>query len=461
MMSSAVNFVDLTVPARKFEGFSDDEDEKEFGSSSSLTKLYARDIWRLKHNDESLAVLTLTGQGGMDRYGTVMRGYPTLSEGICRRIGKHMCGSKYIRSIQIDECDINEKKMNLLFGPNAPQFEANEFVKKSDILQRIGLVEQLMRDNVMEYVNVFPRLEKVDVAGNPIGAGGLQVLVKALGGTQICSLDVSRCGLLSVVGVKELRHCKGLYDLDISGNCVRNDVEEIGAILDSDSGCPHLYELNMGCCQIDDTFVESLCPILAQNKSLCMLSMANGGEIGQVSNASLVNQISKSAENHLKKLFIDTTNFKSILKKPASIRKIVLDDSVVCKFFYCDTVMEKYIKHFQTSTTVDMSPFMECEVGLIPHIIAAIFNAEMEWNCRRHSLTQQDVSKQKLTALYIVYSTKMFRNRIEAASSMVELQSANENLQNEVERLRKQLAGSKLGQSKSIASRVKARKRRK
>ncbi|EJK44596.1 hypothetical protein THAOC_36853 [Thalassiosira oceanica] len=233
------DFVDLTVPRRKFEGFSDDEDEEEFGSIYMLTKLYARDIWRLKHNDESLAMLTLAGHY-VDRHGSIVPCYPNLSEGICRRIGKHMCGSKYIRSITIYKCGINERKMNHLFGPNAPQFEANEFVEKSDLLQRIGLVEQLMRENVMEYVNVFPRLEKVVISGNPIGIGGLQVLVKALGGTPIRRLDIVCCELESVVGVKELRHCKELSALDISGNCVRNDVEEIGAILDCDNRLPSL-----------------------------------------------------------------------------------------------------------------------------------------------------------------------------------------------------------------------------
>ena len=180
--------------------------------------------------------------------------------------------------------------------------------------------------------------------------------------------------------------------------------------------------------------------------------------------ASLANQISNFGIDQLEKLYVDTTNFKSMLKKPSSILKIVTKEShrpVLCRFFYGDTVMEKYILHFnETSTTADMSPFMECEMGLLPHIIEGIFKAEMKRSCHRLSLTQEDASKQKLTALYVVYSSKMFRNRIEAASKVVKLQSANENLQNEVERLRKQLAETKLGPSESIASRVKARKRR-
>ena len=460
-------FPPTTVSERKFEGFTDNEDEEEFGSSRSLMYLYAKYIWRLKHNDESLGMLTLRGQEYVDRYGSMLAGYNTLSEGVCRRLGKHMCGSKYIRSITIQGCDINEQKMKHLFGPNAPQFEANDFVKKSDILQRIGLVEQLMRDSVMEYVNVFPRLEKVVLSDNPIGVGGLQVLVQALGGTPIGILDVSRCGLSSVVGVAGLRHCKELTHLNISGNCVRNDVEEIGSILDCDKGCP-LYELNMGCCQIDDSFVDSLCPILEQNKSLRFLFMQGLGSqynyANEDANASLRNQISESAVKRLEKLYIDTTNFKSILKKPSSINKICVDgNNLLGKYRYAgDTVMDKYIKHFnETSNAVDMSPFMECEVGLIPHIIASILNADMYTSRHWLSLSLQDTSKQKLTALYIVYSTKMFRNRIEATSNMVELQSANENLQNEVERLRKELAASKLGPSESIANRVKARKRRK
>ena len=181
--------------------------------------------------------------------------------------------------------------------------------------------------------------------------------------------------------------------------------------------------------------------------------------------ASLANQISNFGVDQLEKLYADTTNFKSMLKKPSSIWKIALNGghrnwSCIGRASHCDTVMEKYIKHFNESSIADMSPFMECEVGLLPHIIEGIFNAEMMRNCWRLGLTEQDACKQKLTALYIVYSSKMFRNRIEAASSMVKLQSANENLQNEVERLRKQLAETKLGTSESIASRVKARKRR-
>ena len=446
----------ITVPERKFEGFTDDEDEEEFGSSHSLTNLYAKYIWKLKHNDESLGMLTLRGYDGEDRYGSMVAGYPTLSDGICRRLGKYMCGSKYIRSITIDGCDINEQKMKHLFGPNAPQFEATEFVKQCDILQRIGLVEQLMRDSVMEYVNVFPRLEKVAVSGNPIGVGGLQVLTKALGGTPISSLYIVNCELVSVVGVKELRHCKELCDLDISGNCVRNDVEEIGAILDCNNGCPHLFELNMRRCQIDNSFVDSLCPILEQNKSLRRLHMHNYG-IDDVENEThLFNQISTSAVKLLTKLFVDKTNFKAILKKPTSIDKMAVDgDHKLSKFYLChNTIVETYIQHFNEISTVDMSPLMEYEVGLIPHIIAAIANVT-ERGFRAVS------SRQKLTALYIVYSTKMFRNRIEATSNMVKLQSANENLQNEVERLRKQLTASKLKPSESIANRVKARKRRK
>ncbi|EJK44595.1 hypothetical protein THAOC_36852 [Thalassiosira oceanica] len=186
--------------------------------------------------------------------------------------------------------------------------------------------------------------------------------------------------------------------------------------------------------------------------------MHNTRDDDDVNATQLFNHISTCALKLMGKLFVDKSNFKTIQKKPSSIYKIAVDGSELLyqQFIHIchGTIVEKYIQHLNEISTVDMSPFMEYEVGLIPHIISAVGNAT---ETRRQVVT----ARHRLTALYIVYSTKMFRNRIEAASSMVELQSANENLQNEVERLRKQLAGSKLGQSKSIASRVKARKRRK
>ena len=85
-MASIHNIIDLTTssgPRGKY--FSDDEDEKAFGSNENLRNLYNDNIWRLKQNDSNFDFLELSNSG--------------LPIAVYTRIGIYLWQSKHVKTL--------------------------------------------------------------------------------------------------------------------------------------------------------------------------------------------------------------------------------------------------------------------------------------------------------------------------------------------------------------------------
>lgn len=231
-----------------------------------------------------------------------------------------------------------------------------------------------------------------------------------------------------------------MKQLNISGNTLRlEDVKTVSMLLDN--GYPNLRQLELCKCGITDEFVEAVSPALFKNKSLRYLSLLNhnhntGDKIG-----GILNNIGPRGVAALSKAICDCSSFKNILASNHTVRKIMFegDDSwwSVIKhnvMFYninSDRVAwMKYIEHYiKTDSIVDMSPFMDVSINLLPNVLSKYLG---------------------LSASYKLWSCKMFRERISMISmaSQVDhlqaandqLQAANDQLQDENDALKEQIA---------------------
>ena len=239
------------------------------------------------------------------------------------------------------------------------------------------------------------------------------------------------------------RLCELLKKLDISGNSLRlEDVKTVSMLLDN--GYPNLRQLELCKCEITDEFVEAMSPALSKNKSLRYLVMHNNykGEIPNIIGPRGVAALSKA--------ICDCSSFKSILASNHTVKKIMMEgmDSLWSIIKHNGTFWDihpkraawtKYIEcYVKTEGSVDMSPFMDVSINLLPIVLS-----ELGWD-------RYDQECIALNACYKLWSCKMFRERISMISmaSQVDhlqaandqLQAANDQLQDENDALKEQIA---------------------
>jgi hypothetical protein len=161
----------------------------------------------------------------------------------------------------------------------------------------------------------------------------------------------------------------------MSGNRLGiNDADTVTMLMDNEY--PKLRQLDFMGCGITDDFVETISPALSKNKSLRYINMRY---LRTHTDARTANQIWDRGVAALTKAIHDSSTFEKILASNHTIWKINLDGAelfhVTClncqqyhRIGWC-----KYIKHFvQTTEVVDMTPFMDLTINLIPNIISAI-----------------------------------------------------------------------------------------
>jgi hypothetical protein len=323
--------------------------------------------------------------------------------------------------------------MHHLFGKIALQNETNAYLLQVDILGKLMVNERSLVRNVLDGVTSFTQLIKVDISSNKFGTNGLDVLVKSLAGSPIEELNISCCRLDGISPLTGTRLCQRLKELYISGNSLRlDDANTVSMLLDN--GYPNLRQLYLKECGITDEFVEAMSPALSKNKSLRCLNLTNysRGEIPNVIGPRGVTAISKA--------ICDCSSFKSILASNHTVKKIMMEgmDSfwwIIKHNGVCWDVhpkraawfkyMEYYVK---TEGSVDMSPFMDVSINLLPIVLS-----KLGWD-------KYDSECIALNPCYKLWSCKMFRERISMASQVKHLQAANDQLLDENNALKEQIA---------------------
>jgi hypothetical protein len=415
------NFIDLIDDSHPWGGtFSDDEDELAFGSDDEDKLLYKHNIWWLKHNDPYFSTLNISC---------------SISERMAMRIGIYLWQNKYVKNLKLSYC-LDDDKMHHLFGKIALQNITNAYILEVDILGKLMANEQSLVRYVLEGVTSFTQLVKVDISSNHFGMSGLDVLVRSLAGSPIEELNISWCGLDGISPLTGTRLCPRLDELDISGNTLRlDDANTVSMLLDN--GYPNLRQLNLKVCGITDEFVEAMSPALSKNKSLRYLNLFNftQGEIGLGSNV-----IGPRGLTAISKAICDCSSFKSILASNHTVKKITMDgmDSLWWIIKHNGVFWDvhpkraawfKYIEcYVKTEGSVDMSPFMDVSINLLPILLS-----KLGWD-------KYDNECIALNACYKLWSCKMFRERISMASQVKHLQAANDQLLDENNALKEQIA---------------------
>ena len=168
-------------------------------------------------------------------------------------------------------------------------------------------------DGIIESVTYSPfsNLFNVDVSNNNFGTNGLDVMVKALTGSPIESLNINRCGLKGFNPLIGLRKCRILKKLSLSGNSIgADDFDTISVLMDNEY--PKLRELDLVSCGIEDDLAELISPVLSKNRSLRYFYLNNNvfGETGVLA---------------LLKAVHDTSSFEKTLSSNHTIWKITAD----------------------------------------------------------------------------------------------------------------------------------------
>lgn len=416
------NFIDLTEKVIWGGTFSDDEDEIAFGSDDedgsqgrALKRLYKHSIWRLKHNDPNFGILNISC---------------FVSERMAMRIGIYLWQNKHVKNLNLSYCGLDDNEMHHLFGKIALQNKTNAYLLEVDILGKLMANERSLVRNVLERVTSFTRLVEVDVSFNKFGMNGLDVLVQSLAGSQIKELNISCCRLDGISPLTGTRLCKRLKQLNMSGNTlILEDVKTVSMLLDN--GYPNLRQLDLCKCGITDEFVEAVSPALSKNKSLKYLSLLNhnhntGDKIG-----GILNNIGPRGVAALFKAICDCSSFKNILASNHTVWKIMFEGSdslwsvIKHNWIYYNINSDsiawmKYIDlFFETDGSMDMSPFMDVSINLLPNVLSKYLG---------------------LSASYKLWSCKIFRERISMASQVNHLQAANDQLQDENDALKEQIA---------------------
>jgi hypothetical protein len=427
-------FVDLTVYHGPPNGyFSDDEDKEAFADKWSL---YKNEVWKLKHNDPYYCSVELRASD-----------LSTLDR--CARIGQYLCSSSYVKNINLDSCGLTDGKVKKLFGRN--QNVTNDYLIEKGILEN-AVKEQRLVDSILEHLPSFPQLKKIDLSRNQFGTGGLGILIRALAGTPIECLLLSYCNFNSITPLRGLSECQQLRKLDISENLINfADADTLSYLL---SEVPRLRDFNLRECGIDNDVIEAVSLALSTNRTVRYLHLYG-------------NFITKSGTTALCKALCDPSSFKSIMDSNHHLWKTSTggpDD--IHLFQLCAVNREvwkpneagliKYVRHLSESETIDVMPFLELDVKLLPHAIS------------RMNRTQVD-DEDKCTAFYKILSKKGVREKIQTSREIYNLQTVNKaliasngKLNDEIADLKSQLLKLKMTQAtapeESIADRVKRKR---
>jgi hypothetical protein len=411
---NASNVVDLTSRSRgPSDECSDDEDERAFGGSRTLREFYKKKIWRLRHNDPNYCLVKLyAGELPNDL--------------VVSRVGRYLSSTKHVKNLQLVHCSLTAENMEQLFGKIAQQIETNEYLVKNNILSNLGVNENTLVESIIESLTYFQRLVKIDVSCNGFGASGLDVLVKALAGCPVQNLEVCCCGFKSISPLMGLKKCTELDRVDISGNDVGNfskeDVKAMGVLLSN--GHPKLRQLELSDCNIDGKFIQMMIPLLRKNKTLryLMLHQCQKMHARRFIPDHMKNHIGEDGESALCKTIHDTSSFLNTLQSNHFIRKIPgtgnrFFEAIKLNHYYTHrgpyTIgLMKYLTHCSNCGSFDLSPFTEVDINLLPRVLARLGN-----------LPKCPEGMSKLDIFYKMLSCKVFRERIQAASRISNLES--------------------------------------
>ena len=305
MANGDMELIDLT--AEQVTYFDSYEDEAAFMKDWQATKLYREQVFKLKQNDANYRMLSV-------KYCDV-RGYLCLD--VCERIGFYLARNSYIMNITLCRCYLNDGHLEKLFSMTLDQRQQNDtihHIKKHDIFDTILNVASLS-ENVMDYLafNPLSKLVHVDLSQNDFGTYGLDLLVKALSGTPLRTLDLSSCGLYDlsplILGGRQLKQLKQFH----LGNNDFQSTEENGIALSVlfDGGYPHLKELYLEECGIDSDLIEIAAPSLSSNHSLSVILLVN-------------NQFGDEGIQELILAICNPQSFGTILASNHTLRKVVV-----------------------------------------------------------------------------------------------------------------------------------------
>ena len=311
-----------------------------------------------------------------------------------------------------------------MLGKIAQQNITNDYVLKRDRLGDIGITEKTLVGSIMDSLTSFSNLNTVNLSCYDIGTGGLDVLVNGLCGSPIEILNISSCGIdsgfypLEKLGMR----CKRLIELDLGNNTLGASTWVVSMLLNNNV-YPSLRTLGLNSMGINDDIIEQFSSSLRDNRSVRYLHMCNrsykaGGSdnvIGSRGVAALCTAVH------------DTSSFENTLASNHIVWKISVD-GIISNVLFNSTVVnygssgstrnykiawEKHIRYFGKNDNADMTPFMEFDIELLPHLLARI---------------RYDNQDFVLTALYKIFSCKMFIDRLESAAIIRKLKDKNSQL---------------------------------
>ena len=454
------DFIDLTVDRGPARGeFSDEEDEAAFSSNWSL---YKRKVWKLRHNDRNYRLVSFHAD--------------ELQEDVtCSRVGNYLWTSTHVKNLDLKCCNLTDEKMRRLFGSITQQNATNRYLMKRNILEDLGVNEPTLVDNILDSLTSFRNLTDINVSRNGFGTEGLDVLVKALQGSPIKNLDISRCNVSSIFPLQGLQ-CPMLKKLDISGTILRiDDSYTITFLMGKDFSM--LRELNLHSCSITDDFIERISIALSKNKSLRYLHMGHLYDSNHFFRGKN-NNIGARGEMALVKAVHDSSSFENTLRSNHTIWKIVYNGGSGEIFNACypnyvnfgnrnitptSIALSKYASHVARSDSFDITPFTEIDARLIPRIFAKMTSGRLYYD-----------KKIACAGIYKILRNKVVGERIATARTIHNLQSMNRQLTSsniqlneEVANLKQKLADLMLANARqaneqpphdSIASRVKRKR---
>ena len=326
-----------------------------------------------------------------------------------------------------------------MFGKIAQQNITNEYVLKKDILGNIGITEKTLVGSIMDSLTSFSNLNTVNLSCNNIGDNGLEVLVNGLAGCQIEFLNISSCGIdlgfytLEKLGLK----CRRLKELDLNNNtCTR---AWIFSMLLNNDVYPCLRKLDINSMGINDDMIEVFSSSLRDNRSVRYLNMCNYTR----RTGGLDNVIGRRGVAALCKVVHDTSSFKNTLSSNDIVWKISIDENIdsnsnllykTCLPNYRSRnkkdddrsryrlAWEKHADFIAYNDNADMTPFMELEIELLPHLLSRFYPAR-DIHYKWGSFAQNEIIG--LTALYKIFSCKMFIERLESAALIRKLKAKN------------------------------------
>ena len=202
---------------------------------------------------------------------------------------------------------------------------------------------------------------------------------------------------------------------------------------------PYLRELNLNSMGINDDIVEQFSSSFRDNRSLRYLHMCNNTRRTGGSD----NVIGRRGVAALCKAVHDTSSFENTLSSNDTVWKISIDENIdnnsnllyeTCNPNFRSRhkkddersryrlAWEKHVNFIAHNENADMLPFMEVEIELLPHLLARFCpTRDIHYKWGSFALNE----KIGLTALYKIFSCKMFIERLESAALIRKLKAKN------------------------------------